>query len=126
MQDGPHVLVADDCEIYTRVIRHFLSKAGYRVTTTDNGKDAARLFEEDPWKYAVVMLDLCMPEWDGVQAWIAINRLRPGVPVLFCSGDFHAFEGTLPKGDYIRTLNKPFESHQLVGLIHELATINAR
>ena len=65
------VLVIDDVPVFRDVVQHALTGAGHTVLTACNGVEGLRALE---WsKVDLVMLDLAMPEMDGVQF---LRRLR--------------------------------------------------
>ena len=88
--DPVRVLLADD---------HALVRAGFRallrgfvgvtvVAETDNGRDALRLIEEH--RPDVVLMDIAMPELNGLEAAIRVRDLDPHVRVIILS--MHANE----------------------------------
>jgi len=80
MSNKASILVADDEESLRLVLQTALKKVGYTVDTTDNGRDAIRLAREN--YYDVVILDIRMPELDGLQAFYEIHDIKPDLPVI--------------------------------------------
>ena len=84
---GPaRVLVVDDQEPVLELARELLGRAGYEVETALGGRRGLACFEAGPARFDAVLLDLAMPELDGVQVGSAIRALRPSVPLLLVSG----------------------------------------
>jgi two-component system CheB/CheR fusion protein len=80
------VLVLDDSEDTTEMLRHLLEQGGARVTTATNGVEALRIASESD--FDVVLSDISMPGMDGFEF---VRRLRelPGkkdLPVLALTG----------------------------------------
>jgi two-component system chemotaxis response regulator CheY len=76
------VLVIDDVPVFRDVVQHALAAAGHVVLTANNGAEGLKRLETD--KVDLVLLDLAMPEMDGVSF---LRRLRAdkrfeGLPVL--------------------------------------------
>jgi CheY-like chemotaxis protein len=70
--DGPlSILVAEDNPVNQRLMSRMLTRHGHTVDVASNGRDAFRMFEEG--HYDVVLMDVQMPEWDGLQATAAIR-----------------------------------------------------
>lgn len=69
---GCEILVAEDDAVTTLVTRRFLQKAGYRVTTVENGQRALDLLAER--FFPIVLTDWEMPELDGPELCRRIRR----------------------------------------------------
>lgn len=101
----PTILVADDEPMLLHLARKVLEKAGYDVVTAANGADATEVFAQSPEAFEAVILDLQMPVLGGLEAWQQMERLRPGLPVLFCTGDA---DGEFLQRSGVGVLQKPF------------------
>jgi two-component system, OmpR family, KDP operon response regulator KdpE len=75
----PLVLVADDEPRITKLVSIALQAEGFRVVTADGGEDALRKAEEV--RPDVVLLDLVMPDLDGIEVMQQLRGRRP-VPVI--------------------------------------------
>jgi two-component system, OmpR family, response regulator len=112
----PRILVVDDePEIRDFVIRALLA-AGYAVDSAANGADG--LTQLAARGYALVILDLVMPETDGRAVLAALNQDRSdqAVIVLSCVGDVATKVDCLDLGatDY---LTKPFSLAELLARV---------
>jgi|SRR5579864_2114127 len=72
---GLHVLVADDNAVNQNLIRRMLVKLGHTVDVVSNGREAVAAVAQQP--YDAVMMDVLMPEMDGLVAAEAICRRWP-------------------------------------------------
>ncbi len=78
------VLVVDDAAFMRRVVSDALASGGHDVIgEAANGREAITRFAE--LRPELTMLDITMPEKDGLQALAEIMTLDPGARVLMCS-----------------------------------------
>ncbi len=78
------VLVVDDEERIRSSIRGILSDEGFRVVDTGNAPTVMDLIaRENP---AIVLLDVWMPDMDGIELLRRIKAEQPRVPVIMISG----------------------------------------
>ncbi|MGL1934300.1 MAG: transporter substrate-binding domain-containing protein [Fibrobacterales bacterium] len=80
------ILFVDDEDMLTDIGHEYLTKYGYRVTTASNGKNALNLFKQNPYEYDLVITDQTMPHLTGYELAQGIFNVRPGLPVIICSG----------------------------------------
>ncbi|MEZ8218958.1 two-component system, chemotaxis family, response regulator CheY [Candidatus Fervidibacteria bacterium JGI MDM2 SSWTFF-3-K9] len=112
----PKVLVADDALFTRKVLREILEAEGCEVVEVSNGKDAVDKFRlECP---DLVLLDISMPEMDGLTVLRAIKEMDEGAKVVMVSamGQMSTVKEALRLGacDFVV---KPFRSHQIRELI---------
>lgn len=115
-----HILLVDDDQGFIDVQRELLLEAGYRVTTAADGQEAIwRLAEDDD--IDVVVIDLIMPEKEGLETIGEIRRRWPRTRTVAMSGG-----GRNSQHDYLkvakllgasRILAKPFSFTELTATI---------
>ena len=119
------ILCADDNQINQKVARLTLNKLGYTVDIVNNGKEAVESVCSFP--YDLVLMDIQMPEMDGMEATRAIRSLspveygsKPTIPIIALTAN--AMKGDekicLQAGmtDY---LPKPLQRDQLVEILNK-------
>ncbi|SFB12355.1 two-component system, chemotaxis family, response regulator CheY [Acetitomaculum ruminis DSM 5522] len=81
---GKRVLVSDDAAFMRMMIKDILTKNGYEVVgEAANGKEAVSLYSE--LKPDLVLMDITMPEMDGIQALKKIRESNPDASIIMCS-----------------------------------------
>lgn len=62
------VLLAEDNPVNQKLIVMMLTKAGYAVEVAENGRLAVEAFTKNPSRYDLILMDIQMPEMDGLAA----------------------------------------------------------
>ena len=105
------VLVCDDEKDIVSALKIYLTSEGYEVVTAYNGKEAVEKVKEQ--EFHLILMDIMMPEMDGIQAMVKIRELT-NVPVILLtakSEDTDKVLGlTIGADDYI---TKPFNPVEL-------------
>lgn len=79
-----NILICDDAAFMRMMIKDILTKNGYTVAgEAENGAKAVERYLE--LKPDLVMMDITMPEMDGIQALKKIKQADPGATVIMCS-----------------------------------------
>lgn len=119
MSAAPHILVVDDEPGVLRYMRTLLEVEAFRVETASSGREALVRIEKEPVP-DLVLLDLLMPELDGLETLSQLRRVRPNlkVVILSCVSDPRKVVEAGRQGatDY---LTKPFQKSQLDSLLKQ-------
>jgi DNA-binding NtrC family response regulator len=63
-----------------------LAPLGYRVESFTNSLDALEAFKRDPYRFDLVITYMTMPVMTGEKLAEEILRIRPGMPIVLCTG----------------------------------------
>jgi DNA-binding response OmpR family regulator len=101
------ILVVDDDVVVRNLLSEILAHHGYQVWLAQNGVEALELLERR--RPDLILLDIAMPEMDGIEALRRMRDRCPGVPVVMLTayGDVETASLALRQGaaDYVP---KPF------------------
>lgn len=79
------ILVADDTRFMRAIMKEILQNHHHEIVgEADNGREAVRLYKE--LKPELILLDISMPEMDGITALKMIREADPDAIVIICSG----------------------------------------
>ena len=114
------ILVVDDERLIRWSLRERLTAAGFAVREAETGLEAVDAFAaRTP---SLVLLDLALPELDGMDVLKSVRRMDPACPVIVMSA--HDSPGSSSRALELgaaRFLPKPFDVDTLVALV--VATI---
>lgn len=109
------VLIVDDDENVCDLVRLQLEMAGFEPITANDGRDALTLAKEQ--KPALMVLDIVLPEMDGLEVLREVRRFA-NIPVVMLTGRSDEFDRVLGlemgADDYI---SKPFSPRELMARI---------
>lgn len=119
MSTTPYILVVDDEPGVLRYMRTLLEVESFHVETASSGREALVRVEREPVP-DLVLLDLLMPELDGLETLTQLRRVRPNLKVIIlsCVSDPRKVVEAGRQGatDY---LTKPFQKSQLDSLLQQ-------
>ena len=95
------ILVADDEMSIRLLYSEELKEEGYEVYLAANGKEALDIVNKVPLD--LVILDIKMPEMDGIEALRQIKEKQPDLPVLLSTayGEYRQDFATLASDEYL-------------------------
>lgn len=117
----PSILIIDDDESLRASMRRTLRKEEYTIIEASEGRQGMKQLERSPAD--LILLDMFMPDKDGLETIMELRRTHPGIRVIAMSGG--GFKGTVDvlhiakKLGVRRTLSKPFTREQLLDAVRE-------
>jgi len=113
------VLVVDDDQHIRAVLKIFLERTGYEVEESRNGNEALRSHRQHP--AALMLIDLIMPDKEGLETIREVRRADPNVKIIAMSGAGH--------GNYLTAakllganaaITKPFSMDETITIIRSI------
>ncbi|MCC6928762.1 MAG: response regulator [Gemmatimonadaceae bacterium] len=114
------ILLVEDEPSVRAISRRILERAGYAVLEAGSGDEALTIFAREGRHVRLVVTDVVMPGLRGPELVAELERLRPGLPVVFTSGYSHdesLRRGVLP--EHVAFLKKPFTYVDLLATVRE-------
>lgn len=111
MSEPKKILIADDKKYMRNFLTDFLSR-DYNILTANNGEEAVRRAREE--KPDLVLLDVQMPEMNGLQALSQIKNINPNIAVIMVTGceSKSVVDKAMSLGAY-DYISKPFDLEKL-------------
>jgi len=120
MSDKPKILVVDDNQDLLETFAMILKRRGYNVQTAGNGSSAVDKFKDQ--RFDVTLMDIVMPEMNGVDAFKKIKEIQPGAPIILMTAysDEELIQTARDEGAH-QIIHKPIRIDKLLELINETA-----
>lgn len=114
------ILVVDDDELVGIAIKEELGIEGYEVEYCLSGQEAIEIVKSK--SFDLIIIDLVMPETDGIETCRAIKKEHPDINLICMTGHFDGLEVVrrydfLKGGGRVDHLYKPFKEGELKKLV---------
>ncbi|MBU2627662.1 MAG: response regulator, partial [Proteobacteria bacterium] len=114
------ILLVDDEESLVAIGKRMLTRFGYTVETHTNPMEALNQFMQAPDKFDLVITDMTMPEMTGDNLIKEILKIKPGLPVILCTGYSEKItEQSAIQIGAKRYLEKPLNLQELATMVRE-------
>ncbi len=122
------ILIVDDEKLMRTMIARSLLRLGYETSEAENGLEALSLLEKNT--YALIIIDLIMPEKGGIETLIEVHRLYPSTKRIAISGKVETSNDSIQ--ELARQFNvdavfaKPFEIFDLLKKVETLVPLKQK
>ena len=115
------ILFIDDEKILANLTQTMLSRLGYSVTVRTSSIEALTTFKNQPEAFDLVITDQTMPGITGVDLARRMLQIRPGLPIILCTGYSNLISEDRVKGMGIKGFAlKPLTKKDIAALIREV------
>lgn len=118
-----HILIIDDEESWLESISFVLESRNYCVTSVAYGSEGIALLRANPEQYQVILLDLMMPEMDGIEVLQQISHFPElkHIPIILQTGtnNYDDIERALQLGA-ICCLQKPYGRAEIIPILEQV------
>lgn len=120
---GEQILLAEDEPAVRDGLERILRFAQYRVVAAATGEEAWQMYRAAPDNFDLALLDVIMPGFGGREVARRIRHLRPGCPLIFCTG-YDPDADTADDGILadVPTLTKPVTAKKLLRAVRSALT----
>jgi PAS domain S-box-containing protein len=80
------LLVVDDEEVITTMLKAVLTHLGYQITVTNNSQEALALITDSPAAFDLLITDMTMPQLTGLELTAKALAIRSDLPIILCTG----------------------------------------
>ena len=117
MDKKKHLLIVDDELLIRDLLYDHFSDCDYEITLADNGQTA--LAHLDQKTFDTVILDLKMPDMDGLELASVIREQQPAAPIIIITG-YPSVESAVEtlRQRYFDYFVKPFNMKKLEKAVH--------
>ena len=126
----PHrskILLVDDEEVVRKVTTRILERYGYEVLCAESGRRAIEIYRRMAPEIELVILDMTMPEMNGIETFREMKKIRENIRVLLTSGysEDEAAKRLIVDG-LVGFVQKPFKPDDLHQRVMEALAKNSR
>jgi two-component system response regulator HydG len=79
-----HILIVDDEAAVCKLLSNYFTRHGYETLTCGTVGEGQRLVDEQP--FTLVILDIALPDGDGLKLLGSIKEAHPDLPVIMMTG----------------------------------------
>ncbi|HIJ88359.1 MAG TPA: PAS domain S-box protein [Desulfuromonadales bacterium] len=108
------ILLVEDEKILRDMGQTLLELLGFTAVTAENGLTALEIYRERQKEIDLVLLDLIMPLMGGIEAYHALRKISPTLPIIICSGyDAESVDSIIKNDLHADFMHKPYKPAEL-------------
>lgn len=112
------LVVDDDCD-HAESLADVLEMRGHAAQIANSGEEALTHFRDEDFDF--VLLDVKLPGINGVETFLEMRKIRPGVQVMMMTGySVEQLVARAVEGGALGVLHKPFAAMQVLELLTQI------
>ncbi len=120
IRGSEHILLVDDQQQVLNIQRQILEFLGYRITDRNSAEDALTAFKAHPHHFDLVITDFSMHPVNGMELTRELQKLRPDLPIILCTGYNDGIDREEILGAGVRAIvTKPIKVKHYSGAIRQ-------
>ncbi len=119
------ILFVDDEDYLAEVGKEMLEDYGYEVESLTSSKKALKIFQEYPDRFDLLITDYTMPDLNGEELARQIQKKRPDLPIIMCTGislELEMLEGINLK----KILMKPVDMNDMLMIVRDVLDTSSK
>ena len=118
------ILFVDDEPALVRLSRRMIERLGYSVESFDDPLEALRAIREQPARFDALFADQTMPDMTGLALAREAMAIRPGLPVVLCTGYSDVDDEAVRNAGVRRLLIKPVDQAALAEALADILPLS--
>jgi DNA-binding response OmpR family regulator len=115
------ILVVEDEFLIRLIVAEELAEGGFEVCEAEDGDQAARLIQDPPAMFSLLITDIHMPgRLDGIEVARRMRARHPRVPIIYTTGRPDALHAVGPLGRNDALVPKPYAPSDLLTVARRL------
>jgi two-component system, chemotaxis family, chemotaxis protein CheY len=113
------ILIVDDSAFTRNIHKKIVENEGYRTVEASNGSEALAVFAKE--KPDLTIVDLLMPDMDGMEVVKNILKTDPIAKIFICSSDKQKYRREEAKAmGVLEFITKPISDEKMVGALNKI------
>jgi CheY-like chemotaxis protein len=114
------ILLVDDDELVLLATSTRLSRLGHSTFCAQNGYEAVKIFKKNKDQIEAVVLDINMPEKNGIEAYDEIKQLKNDALAVFTTGYIDDSQVEMLRERQIENyIKKPYQAKQIIEALNK-------
>jgi len=110
------ILIVDDEHMVLNMLNFYLVDLGYNIMTAKDGEEAVNLYKQHIDTIKAVIMDVVMPNKDGIEAYEDLKKINPDANIFLMSGNPNS-RSLFDKSPDIQFIPKPFNPYDIANKI---------